>query len=133
LGAVRQAELGIVGDAGRQVGLLRVGLLPHALGTGATPPLLDLRQEPERDPVLEPVQLLEGHEYRYEIELSGDLGHVETDRPEVFETDSEHGTHGRLRPRLYTGMLPVTIRAGGANVERVALEVRSRKLEYLRH
>jgi hypothetical protein len=30
-------------------------------------------------------------------------------------------------------MLPVTIRAGGANVERVALEVRSRKLEYLRH
>ncbi|MGD0949032.1 MAG: DUF2357 domain-containing protein [Candidatus Binatia bacterium] len=65
--------------------------------------------------------------------MRGASGPLTTDRPEVFEADTQSGTRGRLRPRLYTGMLPVTIRAGAIDIGRVALEVRSRKLDYLRH
>jgi len=110
-----------------------VSLLPRATDAPSPSPLLDLRQTPDRDPALEPVQLLEGHEYRYEIEVQGASEPLSTDRPEVFEADSRSGTRGRLRPRLYTGMLPVTIRAGDIDIGCVALEVRSRKLDYLRH
>lgn len=131
--ATDEAELAIVDTQGRSVGSLRVSLLPRPIDPPSPSPLLDLRRTADRDPALEPVQLLEGHEYRYEIEVQGASEPISTDRPEVFEADTRSGIRGRLRPRLYTGMLPVTIRAGDIDIGRVALEVRSRKLDYLRH
>jgi predicted component of viral defense system (DUF524 family) len=133
MSATDEAEIAIVDTQGRSVGSFRVSLLPRAADAPPPPPLLDLRLTPDRDPALAPVQLLEGHEYRYEIELQRASEPLTTDRPEIFEADTRSGTQGRLRPRLYTGLLPVTVRAGETDLGRVVLEVRSRKFDYLRH
>ena len=83
--------------------------------------------------MLSPIQLLEGEEYRYEIDLPSHRNVVSTDKPEVFESDTEAGMVGRLRPRLYTGTLSVTIISDGHRVGEALFEVRSRKLDYLTH
>lgn len=119
------AERGVVGH-------LRVMLLPETPVASDNAPLLDLTDDPDRDPSMEPIQLLEGSEYRYEILTEGVPTPITTDRPEVFTRDSESGTSGRLRPGLYTGTLPLTIFSGQLEVGRAKLEVRSKKLDYLR-
>jgi hypothetical protein len=95
--------------------------------------LLDESSTPDADPNHPPVQLLEGEEYRYEVALGVQAKLVETDKPEVFEPDTSHGGVGRLRPRLYTGTLPVTFSADGRRIGEALFEVRSRKLDYLTH
>jgi len=94
-------------------------------------PLLDLSSDLNADPTLAPIQLLESEEYRYEIHVPN-AASIQTDREDVFEADTKAGNVGRLRPRLYTGTLPVTVRADGRVVGEVAFEVRSRKLDYLK-
>lgn len=114
-------------------GTLRVSLLPRSTQEGA---LLDLRDKPDRDRTVEPVQLIEGAEYRYEFILPDAPAEavLTTDRDrEIFEPDTADGRTGRLRPRLYTGTLPVTIFLAGQPIGRVAFEVRSWKFDYLSH
>jgi len=117
----------------RPKGTIRIALLPRDKRDQSPSPLIDLRGDLERDPVLEPVQLLEGMEYRYLFSLSDHNGPISTDRPEIFIADDESGQAGRLRAGLYTGLLPVLVSADGVPVGRVSLEVRSRKLDYLQH
>lgn len=132
MGAVNEAPLRIIGTYGNHVGTLSIFLLP-----GKDPETLwNLRDDPDREPGMEPVQLMEGAEYGYKINLhlpetAG--GRVETDRPLILEADHASGRTGRLRPGLCTGSLPVTIFHNGRAVGRVRFEVRSRKLDYLRH
>ena len=79
------------------------------------------------------MQLLEGYEYRYKLNLDPQYSPVTTDKPEVFEPDTEDGLAGRLRPGLHTGWLSVGVSSGTRELGRAALEVRSRKLDYLQH
>lgn len=113
--------------------ILWVRLLPRTREDGQPAPLVDLGDDPDRDPVLAPVQLLEGLEYVFEFDLRDTLEAVTTDRPEIFEADIPSGLRGRLRPGLYTGKLPVVIRAGQQEIGRATFEVRSRKFDYLSH
>src|SRR5690242_21774371 len=82
---------------------LRIAVLPGSDGEAQPPLLLDLRGIAGRDETLEPIQLLEGVEYRFELSNVSDMGPVSTDRPEVFAPDDYTGRTGRLRPGLYTG------------------------------
>ncbi|MEE8631987.1 MAG: hypothetical protein V3T10_01590, partial [Candidatus Bathyarchaeia archaeon] len=56
------AELPIVDNEGLSRGSLYVRLLPKTALDSSPPPLLDLRNERDRDTSLEAVQLLEGIE-----------------------------------------------------------------------
>ena len=131
---VDAAELPIKDRSGRTWGTVLIELLPDTPSTGA-PPLLDRRGDPELEPGMAGVQLLEGCEYRYEIQLEPDVppGNITTDRPEIFRRDKVHGRTGRIRTGLYTGTLPVTLRAGDHLLGSFELEVRARKLDYLSH
>lgn len=130
MGATPEVKLPLMDSQGHERGSLSIYLLP---GKNAQT-LLDLRNEPERPAVLELVQLMEAQEYRYEVHMPGDPHAVIRIEPsEVFQPDTNDGRRGRLRTGLYTGMLPVQILAGESEVGRTALEVRSRKLDYLRH
>src|SRR5688500_104518 len=107
VGAVDSVELAILPAAGSRSAALRIQLLPTARRSSGPPPLLDLRNAPEQDITVQPIQLLEGLEYRYEFAVQG-AARVSTNRPEVFEPDDESGCTGRLRPGLYTGTLPIS-------------------------
>ena len=126
----QQATLPITTSDGTEVGGITVALLPANDVNAVPPPLLYLpEQEAGDSPQL---QLLEGHEYRYEIRLNPPTVGISTDRPEVVQPDDSSGLRGRLRPDLYTGTLPITLLTeDGAIRGRFAVEVRSRKLNYL--
>lgn len=130
MGAAERVELPIVGSDGRARGTFAIQLLPTARVANFPPPLLDLRSAPERDPALEAIQLLEGTEYRFEIEADG-VQPVVCDRPEILQPDTRSGRTGRLRTGLRTGTLPLRLFLGGDSIGEVVLEVRSRKLDYL--
>jgi len=131
----REAELPITSAEGNLQGTLLVTLLPSRDPHYPAPaPLIDLRNDPDRDTSLEPVQLLEGEEYLYEISTDWtEIGEVVTDKPEIFNPDTPKGSRGRLRPGAYTGSMPVKILAGHEELGLVTFEVRSRKLDYLSH
>jgi hypothetical protein len=129
LASVPLVKLGIVGEDGHARGTLEIRLLPGAVAGIA--PLVDAREDPDRDPDLEPVQLLEGREYLFAIEIPGGSGPITTDKPELFARDTERGDRGRLRTGLYTGTVRLRIAQGGASVGTVAFDVRSSKLDYL--
>jgi predicted component of viral defense system (DUF524 family) len=122
-------EIALSNREGQSQGKLTIQLLPSArpIAQGL---LLDLRIDPNRDPSLAAIQLLEGAEYRYQFDIVK-MGALTTDRPELFEPDDLSGRAGRLRPGLSTGTLPIAIRVGQAHVAEINLEVRSRKLDYL--
>jgi len=77
----------------------------------------------------ETVQLLEGVEYRYVVE--GLEGEVACGPEAVFTPDDRSGRTGRLRPRLNVGRMELTVRHGDRTL-RGAVEVRARKVDYLR-
>lgn len=130
----REIEVPILNPIGQALGTLKVSLLPRVDEEESPKPLLDLRDDPDRDPTLEPVQLLEATEYLYKLSVNHQYeGAITTDRPEIFQADTLSGEQGRLRPGLYTGTIPVTIFVGERELGRVALEVRSRKVDYLSH
>ena len=81
---------------------------------------------------LAPIQLLEGHEYRYEWEeLPAFAKTIATDPEEAFQPDTADGLKGWLRPGLSTGTMQVLVRSGELTLGQLELEVRSRKLTYL--
>jgi hypothetical protein len=130
---MREARVPVLDGAGVHRGSVVVTLLPDASESLPPFPLVDCSSDPNADLTLPPIQLLEGHEYRYTFDLPIPAGTaVLTDRQEVFERDTTAGNTGRLRPGLYTGTLTVAVRAAGNELGRVAFEVRSRKLEYLK-
>ena len=93
--------------------------------------LVDLRGVAARDEALEPVQLLEGAEYRYEFLGEQTAQAMSTDRPEVLAADDDTGRTGRFRPGLYTGSMRIKVFRNAQEIGTTALEVRSRKLDYL--
>ena len=110
---------------------LRVALLPTVDAEEPIARLLDLRGVAARDEALEPVQLLEGAEYRYEFLGKLVARGMSTDRPEVLEPDDDTGRTGRLRPGLYTGSMRIKVFRDAREIGIAAFEVRSRKLDYL--
>lgn len=130
---VSRAKVPIVDPSGVAKGVVEIALLPRTPASSAVPILLDESSAADADLSLPSVQLLEGEEYRYEVMLLSDVKRVETSKPDVFEPDTHHGGVGRVRPRLYTGTLPVTITADGRPIGEALFEVRSRKLDYLTH
>lgn len=131
--SVERVDLPLVDENGRPVAHLEVGLLPKR--TRLIPePLLDQRLELARDQELEPVQLLESHEYRYRLITNAPPTASHWLEPaEMFEPDDVQGLTGRLRPRLSTGRVTVVLRDEFQELARSAFEVRSRKLDYVRH
>ncbi|RVU48320.1 DUF2357 domain-containing protein [Lujinxingia sediminis] len=130
------AELEIRDGRGVVRGVFRLHVLPHSKAPADTALLVDLRAAPaglEVEHGVEPVQVLEGREYRYEIELLDGEGAIKTDRPEVFFPDKNQGETGRFRPGLRTGTMPIKVLANDVEVGSIALEVRSRKFDYLKH
>lgn len=112
-------------------GYLRIALLPKQ-HTTLPAPLVDMGGDASDDDSLAGIQLLEGHEYRYEWEALPDFARiVSTDPEEAFQPDTSDGLKGRLRPGLSTGTLQVMLRSGGVTLGQLELEVRSRKLHYL--
>ncbi|MCP4502511.1 MAG: DUF2357 domain-containing protein, partial [Deltaproteobacteria bacterium] len=82
-------------------------------------------------PGTESIQLLEGCEYRYE--LNG-VRYLNVDKHELFDPDNTAGLTGRLKTGLHTGKLGLRFRGTDDNyLEEIAMEVRSRKLDYLAH
>ena len=120
-------------DRGR-TGTLRLRVPPDGDTSGPRPPLVDASDDPERATDVPPIQLLESGEYLYEVHVDRDGSGPLTLKPgKFFSPDDEDGSHGRLRPGLHTGELPVTVDAGGRTIGRARLEVRSRKLRYRQH
>ncbi len=120
-------------DTGQRQGELRISLIPgHNYGGAAA--IVDERNNVDADHELEPVQILEAAEYHYAfVDAHTRSRRWDTDRRETFQRDGESGLSGRLRPGNYTGRLAVEITADGNTVGRIALEVRSRKLDYVQH
>lgn len=129
--AVATARVPLLDATGREHGAFTVHVLPgSAKPAHSVAPLLDMRGAADRDVTVAPVQLLEGTEYRYEIDVDSN-GVIETDRAELFAPDDSTGRTGRFRPGLHVGLLPLSIRLNGVAVGHCTLEVRAHKLDYL--
>lgn len=122
----------LTGPHGEPRGRLRIAVLPHRRGV---PILRDATGDPNRSPELEPLQIVEGEEYIYAVELEGaptDAA-VRVDPQEVFSPDTIGGRTGRLRPREYVGRLVIRIFLGDQLWGSAAVEVVSTKIDYLSH
>jgi predicted component of viral defense system (DUF524 family) len=126
-----EVSLDVTTREGHTVLAVRISLLPGAESKLVPAAILDYRGVPERDDTLEPVQLLEGMEYRYAFIGDSGLSVLTTDHPEVFAPDDSSGRTGRLRPGLFTGSIHTRIFADGRELGATSFEVRSRKLRYL--
>jgi len=133
MGEVETTLLRLVAKNGRHLGTLRIALLPSRRSSADTPPLLDLTDDPDRDVTLEPIQLLEGHEYHYLLEVGMPAQSIQLEPFEFFEPDNRQGRTGRLRPGLSTGRVEVTLRVDDRDEGHSSFEVRSKKLDYLKH
>ncbi len=129
MGATSEVKLPIVDSEGRERGTLSIRLLPNR----EAQTLLDLRLDPDRPRDLDPVQLMEGQEYRFTFSDLPPEGKVAVEPAELFYPDQEDGRSGRLRTGLYTGTVPVRVFLDQQELGRLSFEVRSRKLDYLRH
>lgn len=125
-----EVQLKIIDKAGRVQGKLAICLLPKARAQDVVP-LINDSDNPDRDLFIEPIQLLEGHEYLYEIKLCEPASEVTTDQESIFFPDTKEGVRGRLRTGLYTGTVHVTFMANSRELGTAAFEVRSRKVDYL--
>ena len=90
---------------------------------------VELRLDNESDG-LEPFQLMEGGEYRYSIDVPG-TNALRVEPREVVYPDDGRGRSGRLRPGLYVGRLVLHVVDDVGSFGEAAVEVRSRKLNYL--
>lgn len=134
MGATNMIRLDLNALDGQPFGYLQISLPANNASTGTPPPLLDLREDATRDLSLEPVQLLEGTEYIFQIGLIPGHTHAITLEPaELFSPDADDWRRGRLRTRQATGILVIAVLAGTDELAKVLVEVRSRKLDYLRH
>ena len=132
MGSVNSAVIPLLDEYGQAAAHLEISLLPTRRES-IPAPLIDERSELARSEDLEPVQLLESYEYRYRL-----TKYVPTDShwmepAEMFEPDDDAGLTGRLRPGLATGRVEIALRAAERTFARSAVEVRSRKLDYIKH
>ena len=128
---VPEARVPIIRRDGGLGGHLRVRLRSPV--TGFVPPLLDCSSDPERDPALEDIQLLEDWEYLYEIEPLDEAQHWTSDNADILSSDELGSRRGRLRPGSNTGSVAIEISGDGLVLGSATFEVRSRKLNYRTH
>jgi hypothetical protein len=123
-----RVSIAISADNRTGIGTLEISTLPNRPGG-----LWDSRQEVDVDGSVEPIQLTESHEYRYAITTSEpQSGSIRVEPSEVFTADDESGLAGRVRPELFTGTLPVSVTLSNGVTGTLRLEVRSKKIDYLR-
>src|SRR5262245_41979616 len=94
----------LIDPAGLCVGSAVISTLPSQRGTSTSPALVIAPDA--RAAGLEPVQLLEGSEYLFEIDAPSP---VQIDKSELFVPDDLTGRRGRVRTRLYTGRVDVRV------------------------
>lgn len=129
MGQVGEAHVNINDALGRAIGVLHIFCLPGVRGSSAAT-LWDNRSDMERDNFTEPIQLIEGAEYRFSVEIAEHEA-ITTDKPEIVMADDAYGKSGRLRPGLHVGGLPIGFYSSAGYLGHVDLEVRSTKLDYL--
>jgi len=101
---------------------------------GMPEPLRVVDRATAADEGTETVQILEGTEYSYEIEGLPSSLPVWSDVRELLIPDKAgDGRKGHLRPGHRVGLLPIQLQSGNRIIGRTALEVRSRKFNYLSH
>lgn len=126
--AVEEVLLPIISQGDVRLGELRISTLPLKPGG-----LWDETSSSSNEGSVENIQIVEGQEYRYTFLLDAAArSPIKTDRNEIFVADSTDGCSGRLRPGLFTGMLPIQVEFADGAVAHLRVEVRSRKLDYLR-
>jgi hypothetical protein len=128
MGASDTVQFDLIDEERRRLGVATISVLPSLRKVGDSHVLMDLRGTPVDDG-LEPIRLLEGCEYVYEIDGGG--GDVTIDIPDLFVADSPNGRRGRLRTKQSTGRVAVRVAIEGIWSQAFAFEVRSSKLDYL--
>lgn len=109
---------------------LRISTLPRA-SDAKSPTLWHASDSTSAADLEAAVEVLEGQEYRYEwIGVGSYADPLNTDPAELFQPDTWDGRAGRLRPRLATGIVHVSVRSGNQTLGQTDIEVRSRKLSY---
>jgi predicted component of viral defense system (DUF524 family) len=88
--------------------------------------LLELPDSSIRDHGEEPVQLLEGASYEYELPEGYSLEEISR----IIHPSRIHTNSGRITPGIYVGCLTISIYVNGGKCDSVSLEVRSVKTEY---
>lgn len=117
-------------EAGSIRAELHLRLLGETALSGRHHPLLDLRGVDVSEERGASVQLMEGHEYFFEIHpVDKTLGKITSDKPELFNFNPD-GLSGRLRPGLYVGTLATRFFVDGLQLGKTSFEVRSLKLNY---
>lgn len=124
---LRSVRFDLLSSEGTTLGSLTISALPKRLEVLNLPVLLDHRDSDSDLEGYEPVQLIEGCEYVYEITGSRS---VIIDKNDLFIADNDLGTRGRLRTKLATGRVEVNITLDRVPALPVAFEVRSSKLDY---
>jgi predicted component of viral defense system (DUF524 family) len=82
----------------------------------------------------ETIQILEGIEYSYEIDGLPNSLAITSDTRELLIPDRVgDGRKGHLRPGNRVGLLPIQLQSGNRTIGHAALEVRSRKFDYISH
>src|ERR1700680_1687986 len=103
-------------------------------GVGLPAPLRVVDRTTASEEGTEMVQILEGTEYSYEIEgLQSSLPITSDVRELLIPDKAGDGRKGHLRPGNRVGLLPIQLQSGNQIIGRAALEVRSRKFDYLSH
>jgi uncharacterized protein len=103
-------------------------------GVGLPEPLRVVDRITAAEEGTETVQILEGTEYSYEIEGLPSSLLITSDVRELLIPDKAgDGRKGHLRPGQRVGLLPIQLQSGNRILGRAALEVRSRKFDYLSH
>ena len=90
--------------------------------------LIDCTESNDRDQGEEPIQLLEG--CFYEFELSDASCKLNDSSGNLVKQSKISPNAGRISPGIYVGRLALTIKRKGEMVDEIALEVRSVKAEY---
>lgn len=124
---VDRVTFDLVDEGGAPLGRAAIAVLPSMTECMGLPALVDERGQSTNSD-LEPVQLVEGFEYLFEVTGAGA---VFIDKGELFIADDGSGRRGRLRTRLSTGRVEVNVTLDGKPARPFAFEVRSTKLDYL--
>lgn len=117
---------------GQQVGELFIEILPNRNQAGDEF-LFDYRDDATYMEALEPVQVVEGGEYRYRAELQQAGASLHLDKQELFAPDDNSGQSGRFKTGLYVGGLQIAATVNGQPCETIKLEILSKKLDYKSH
>lgn len=88
--------------------------------------LLELPDSSIREHGEEPVQLLEGASYEYELPE----GYCLKEIPRIIHPSRIHKNTGRITPGIHVGCLTIPVYTNGEECNRVSLEVRSVKAKY---